>query len=123
MHIAGEGGDDDALIGCTLKELSKLSPTIRSLGVEPGFFGIGAIAEEGQNALAAQFAKADQVDGFAGDGGEVHLEIAGVDDEPRRVRMAKAQASGMEWLTRTNSTLMVVPAGMVSPGLTVFSLH
>ena len=94
VHIAGEGGDDDALIGCTLKELFKALAHDALAGGGAGFFGIGAIAEEGQNALAAQFAKADQVDGLAGDGGEIHLEIAGVDDEPRRGTDGKGTGIG-----------------------------
>ena len=40
---------------------------------------VGGVAEQGQHALVAQLAQAGNVDHAAGDGGQVDLEVAGVD--------------------------------------------
>ena len=78
VDVAGEGGDDDALV--TAGELPREGVAHGALahGVA-GALHVGGVGQQSQNALLAQLAEAGQVDDLCVDGGGVDLEVAGVD--------------------------------------------
>ncbi len=71
---------------------------------EPGHLGVGGVDHEQVDALLAEPGERAQVGDAAVQRQLVHLEVAGVQDGARAgVRTATARASGIEWLTATNS--------------------
>ena len=77
VDVAGEGGNNDALFRRPLEQLVKALPDDTLAGGGAWLFGVGTVAQQRQHPLAAQFAKAHQVDRLAGNGGEIHLEVTG----------------------------------------------
>ena len=75
----------------------------RSGVVKPGHLGVGRVGHEQVDALLAQPGEGAQVGEPAVERQLVHLEVAGVQEVPAGVRTKTASASGIEWLTATNS--------------------
>ena len=78
MDIAGEGGDDDALLAAGELPLEGGAHGALGHGVARALH-IGGVCQQGQHAVPAQLAEAGQVDDLAVDGGGVDLKVAGVD--------------------------------------------
>ena len=70
---------------------------------EAGHLGVGGVGHEQVDALLAQPREGAQVGEPAVERQLVHLEVAGVQQRAARGAHATASASGIEWLTATNS--------------------
>ena len=78
VDVAGEGGDDDALVA-VLEQLVELVPhAALALGV-PFLLHIGGVGQQGQHALVAQGPQPGQVRHASRHRRHVDLEVAGVD--------------------------------------------
>ena len=84
VEVGGEGGDDDALFVRPAEQVRKALGHLLLGGGEAGALGVGGIAQQRQHALGAVLREGGQVGGPAGEGGVVHLEVAGLDDDARR---------------------------------------
>ena len=78
VDVAGEGGDDDALLAAGELPLEGLAHHPLAHGVA-GALHVGGVRQQRQHALLAQLAEPRQIDDLAVDGCGVDLEVAGVD--------------------------------------------
>ena len=100
----GEAGDDDPLLAVRGRPGRAPGRSRTSEVVKPGHLGVGGVDHEQVDALLAEPGERAQVGDPAVERQLVHLEVAGVQHQCRPpVRIATASASGIEWLTATNS--------------------
>ena len=79
VDVAGEGGDDDALLAAGELPLERGAHGALAHGIA-GALHVGGVRQQRQHALLAQLAEPRQIDDLAVDGRGVDLEVAGVDD-------------------------------------------
>ena len=77
MDVAGEGGDDDALVTAIELAGKGLAHRLFAHGIA-GALHIGGVRQQRQHALPAQLAEAGQINDLAVNGRGVNLEVAGV---------------------------------------------
>jgi len=78
VDVAGEGGDDDALLAAGELPLEGLAHHPLAHGVA-GALHVGGVRQQRQHPLLAQSAEPGQIDDLPVNGGGVDLEVAGVD--------------------------------------------
>ena len=102
VDVAGEGGHDDLPVGVgedvvqDLADLTLMAHHARDLGV-------GGVHAEQVHALLTETGEGTQVRDAPVDGQGVILKSPVASTLPASVRIMTAMASGMEWLTATNS--------------------
>ena len=103
VHVGGEAGDDQPLPALAEHPVQGGGDVALRRG-EAGHLGVGGVDHEQVDPLLPESGEGPQVGDPAVQRQLVHLEVAGVQDRAGRRRIATASASGMEWLTATNSS-------------------
>ena len=79
VDVGGEGGDDNPLVTAPEQGVHALPHMPLRVGIARPLH-IGGVRQQRQNPLLAQLGEAGEVEDAALDGGQVDLEVAGVDD-------------------------------------------
>ena len=93
VDVRGEGGDDDASLVVVEDAVEGRGQRAFARRIA-GAFGVRGVAQQQPDPLLAEFGEATQVDRRRADGGEVDLEVPGVDDAPAGGRNAERDRVG-----------------------------
>ena len=83
VHVAGETGDDDALLGAG-EDLRQHRGDVPLAGDDPGYLGVGRVGHQQVHAVRAEPREPAEVGEPAVQRQLVHLEVAGVQDHAGR---------------------------------------
>ena len=100
--MAGEGGHDDLPVGVGEHIVQDLAD-LALMADHAGDLCVRGVHAEQVNALLTETGEGAQVRDAPVDGQGVHLEVTSGQYITASVRIMTAMASGMEWLTATNS--------------------
>ena len=80
MDGGGEAGEEEALLGGS-EDVVEAGDDGLFAGGEAGAVDVGGVLEEAEDALLAEVGEGLEVEGMAVGGGEIDLEVAGVEDD------------------------------------------